>query len=105
MISNKKLNPVVTQLFVRGRKPNVSIVFITQLYYKVPKKVRLNTTQFFSMKISNKMEFQQISINHYQILNLKILRKFIKSMLQNYIFFVNDTTLPSYNLLIFRKIY
>ena len=53
MIDNKKLNPMVTELFVRGRKLNISIVFITQSYFKVPKDVRLNSTHFFIMKISN----------------------------------------------------
>ena len=58
MINNKKLNPVVTELFIRGRKPNISIVFITQSYFKVPKDVRLNSTHFFVMKIPNKRELQ-----------------------------------------------
>ena len=44
-INNKKLNPIVTELFIRGRKLNLSIVFITQSYFKVPKDVRLNSTQ------------------------------------------------------------
>ena len=54
MVNNKKLNPVVTELFIRSRKLNISIVFITQSYFKVPKEVRLNTTHFFIMKIPNK---------------------------------------------------
>ena len=54
MINNKKLNPVVTELFVRGRKLNISIVIITQSYFKVPKDVKLNSTHFFIMKIPNK---------------------------------------------------
>ena len=58
MINNKKLNPVVTELFIRGRKLNISIVFITQSYFKVPKDVRLNSTNFFVMKILNKRELQ-----------------------------------------------
>ena len=45
MINSKKLNPVVTELFIRGRKLNISIAFITQSYFKVPKDVRLNSTQ------------------------------------------------------------
>ena len=53
MINNKKLNPVVTELFIRGRKLNISIVFITQSYFKVPKDVRLNSTHFFILKIPN----------------------------------------------------
>ena len=47
MINNKKLNPVVTELFIRGRKLNISIVCITHSYFKVPKDVRLNSTHFF----------------------------------------------------------
>ena len=47
MINNKKLNPIVTELFIRGRKLNISILFITQSYFKVPKDVRLNSTHFF----------------------------------------------------------
>ena len=53
MINNKKLNPVVTELFIRGRKLNISIVFITQSYFKVPKDVRLNSTHFFITRIPN----------------------------------------------------
>ena len=51
MINNKKLNSIVTELFIRGRKLNISLVFITQSYFKVPKDVRLNTTHFFIIKI------------------------------------------------------
>ena len=51
MINNNKLNPIVTELFIRGRKLNISIVFITQSYFKVPKDVGLNSTHFFIMKI------------------------------------------------------
>ena len=54
MINNKKLNPVVTELFLRGRKLNISTVFITQSYFKVPKDIRLNSTHFFKIKIPNK---------------------------------------------------
>ena len=62
MINNKKLNPVVTELFIRGKKLNISIVFITQSYFKVPKDVKLNSTHFFIMKIPNKTELHQILI-------------------------------------------
>ena len=63
MISNTKLNPVVTEPFIRGRKLNIFIVFITQSYFKLPKESRLNTTHIFIMKIPNKRELQQIAIN------------------------------------------
>ena len=61
VINNKTLNPVVTELFIRSRKPNISIVFISQSYFKVLKDVRLNSTHFFIMKIPNKGELQQIT--------------------------------------------
>ena len=64
MINNKKLNSIVTELFIRGRKLNISLVFITQSYFKVPKDVRLNTTHFFIVKIPNERELQQIAISH-----------------------------------------
>ena len=64
MIHNKKLNSIVTELFIRGRKLNISLVFITQSYFKVLKDVRLNITQFYIVRISNKRELQQIAINH-----------------------------------------
>ena len=51
MIINKNLNPIITELFIRDRKLNISIVFVTQSYFKVPKDVRLNSTHFFIMKI------------------------------------------------------
>ena len=50
MIQNKKLNSVLTELFIRGRKLNISLVFFTQTYFKVPKDVRLNSTHFFITK-------------------------------------------------------
>ena len=73
MINNNKLNPVVTELFIRGRKLNISIVFITQSYFKVPKDVRLNCLHFFIMKTPNKRELQQIALNHSSDIDLKIL--------------------------------
>ena len=53
MINNKKLNSIVTELFISSRKLNISIFFITKSYFKVPKDVRLNSTHFFIMKIPN----------------------------------------------------
>ena len=73
MINNNKLNPIVTELFIRGRKLNISIVFITQSYFKVPKDVTLNSTHFFIMKIPNKRELQQIALTHSSDINFKIL--------------------------------
>ena len=80
MINNKKLNPVVTELFIRGRKLNISIRFISQSYFKVPKDVRLNYTHFFIMEIPNKRELQQIALNHSSDINFKDFIKIYKKM-------------------------
>ena len=64
ILSNKKLNPIVTELFIRGRKLNISLVFITQSYFAVSKHIRLNSTNYFIMKIPSKQELQQILFNH-----------------------------------------
>ena len=56
IIKNKKLNSIVTKIFIRGRKLNISLVFITQSYFKVSKDVKLTSTYFFIMKIPNKRE-------------------------------------------------
>ena len=58
MIHNKKLNSIVTELFIRGRKLNISLVFVAQSYFKFPKNVRLNTSHFFIAKIPNKRKLQ-----------------------------------------------
>ena len=54
MLSNKKPNPMVTELFIRGRKLNISLVFITQYYFAMPRDIRLNNTHYFIMKFPNK---------------------------------------------------
>ena len=77
---NNKLNPIVTELFIRGRKLNISIVFITQSYFKVPKDVRLNSTHFFIMKIPNKRELQQIALNHSSDIDFKDFMNIYKKM-------------------------
>ena len=83
IINNKKLNSIVTQLFIRGRKLNISIVFITQSYFKVPKDVRLNHSSDIGFK-----EFMKI----YKICSA-----------EPYSFSVNDATLASNNPLRFKK--
>ena len=104
MINNKKLNSIVTELFIRGRKLNISLVFITQSYFKVPKDVRLNTTHFFIMKIPNKRELQQIAISHSSDIDFKdFIKIYNKCTDKPYSFLVNDATLASNNPLRFRK--
>ena len=87
MINNEKLNPITNELFIRGRKYDISVVLITQSYFKVPKEVRLNTTHFFIMKISNKKEFQQTALNHSSDIDFE-------DVIKPCSFLVNDTTLP-----------
>ena len=104
MINNKKLNSIVTELFSRGRKLNISIVFITQSNYKVPKEVRLNSTRFFIMKSPNKREIQQIALNHLSDIDFEdFMKTYEKCTVESYSFLVNDTTLPPDNPLRFRK--
>ena len=104
IFNNKKLNPIVTELFIRGRKLNISIVFIKQSYFKVPKEVRLNTTHFFIMKIPNKRELKQIALNHSSDIDFKdFMPTYKKYTAELYSFLVNDTTLSSDNFLRFRK--
>ena len=104
LISNKILNSILTELFIRVRKLNIFLVFITQSYFKVPKDVRLNTSHFFIMKIPNKRELQQIAINHSSDINTKDFINIYKECTDKpYSFLVIDTTLPSNNPLRFRK--
>ena len=104
MINNIKLNPLVTELFIRSRKLNISIVFITESYFKVPKDVRLNSTHFFIMEIPNKREIQQIALNHSSDIDFKdFMNIYKKCTAKPYSFLVNGTTLPSDDPLRFRK--
>ena len=96
MINNKKLNSIVTELFIRGRKLDISLVFITQSYFKVSKDVRLNSTNFFVMKIPNKREIQQIALNHSSdIYSKDFMKIYKKCTAKPYSFLVNDATLAS----------
>ena len=95
MIHNKKLNSIVTELFIRGRKLNISLVFITQSYFKVPKDVRLNTTHFFIANIPNRTELQEIAWNHSSYISAKVFDNiYRKCTVEAYSFSVNDI-LPS----------
>ena len=104
MINNKKLNSIDTELFIRGRKLDISLLFITQSYFKVPKDVRLNTSHLFVTKISNKRELEQIAINHSLDITTKDFTNIYRECTaEPYSFLVNDTTLASNDPLKFRK--
>ena len=85
MFSNKKRNPIVTELFIRGRKLNVPLVFIIRSYLAVPKNIRLNSTYCFIMKAPNKRELQQIALNHSSDIDFKDFMNVYKNALQNHI--------------------
>ena len=64
MVSDRDLNPIVTEMFTRNRKINISFVFIIQCYFAILENITLYSKQYFIMKISNKQKLQQIAINH-----------------------------------------
>ena len=104
MIADIILNSIVTKLFIRRRKLNISLAFISQSYFKVSINVRLNTSHVFIAKIPNKRELQQIAINHSSDINTKDFANiYRKCTAEPYSFLVNDTTLASNNPLRFRK--
>ena len=104
IMGNKKFEAIIKELFIRCRKLNISLVFITQSYFSVPKDVRLNSTHYLIMKINNKGELQNIAINHSSDIDyqdfMEIYRECTK---EPYNFLKIDTTLPASNPLRFRK--
>ena len=84
----KKFQQRVTDLFIRSKKSNIFFVFIPQSYYAVSKKIRLNSPNYFTMKVPNKQEHQQIALNHFEdFMNLYNVCNFAKSVLYNLTFF------------------
>ena len=106
IMSNKKFQAIIKELFIRCRKLNVSLVCITQSYFSVPKYVRLNSIHYLIMKINNKRELENTTINHSANIDyqdfMKIYRKCTK---EPYIFLTIDTTLPASDPLRFGKIF
>ena len=106
MIHNKNRIPVVIELFIKGTKWNISIVFITLSYFKVPKDITINATCFFLMKILNKKERPEVAWTHSSDIDFKDFIKFYrKCTAEPYYFLPNDTTLLSANPLRFRNIF
>ena len=104
IMANKKFQAVIKELFIRCRKLNFALVFITQSYFFVPKVVRLNLTNYLIMKINNKRELQSIAINHSADIDykdfMKIYREYTKD---SYSFLIIDTTLPASDPLRFKR--
>ena len=96
----------MTKWFIGGKKLNISIVFNTQSYFKIPKDNRLNTTHFFIAIIPNKRELWDIAINHSSDISNRDFDNIYKECtVKPYHFLVNDTTLASDNLLRCRKFF
>ena len=103
LLSIKKLNPIVTELFIRGRKLKISIVFITQSYFAVPKNIWLNSTHFI-MKIPNKQGIQQIAFNHSSDIDFQdFMDLYKKCTAKSYSFLVVVANLASDNPSSFTK--
>ena len=60
IMTNKKFQAIIKELFIRCRKLNISLVFITQSYFSIPKDVRLNSTHYLIMKINNRIKFKKL---------------------------------------------
>ena len=103
-LSNKKLNPIVTELFIRGKNLNISLIFITQSYFAIAKSIKLNSTHYFITVIPSKQELQQIVFNHSSDIDFKdYMNLFIKCTAKPYFCLVIDAALASDNPLRFRK--
>ena len=92
MLSFLKVNPIATELFIRGRKLNTSLVFITQCYFPVTKNSRLNFTLYFIIKILNKQELQQIAFNHSSDIDFRDFMNLYKTYIAKPCYSI-DTTL------------
>ena len=103
IMTNKRFQVIIKELFIRCRKLNISFVFITQSYISVPKEVGLNSTHLI-MKIQNGRELQQIAINHSADVDYKRFLKIYRNCTKEpYSFLTINTTLPANDLLRFRK--
>ena len=106
MLSNKIPNPLVTELFIRGRKLNKSLVFITQSYFAVPKDITLNSTQYFIMKTLNKQELKQIASHNSSDTDFqKFVNLYEKCTEKPYSFLVIDTNLAQITLHVLERIF
>ena len=104
IMTNKKFKAIIKELFIRCRKLNISLVFITKSYLCVPKDVRLNSTHYLIMKINNRKKLQNIAINHSADIDYKDFIKIYRECTKEpYSFLTIDTTLPECDPLRFRK--
>ena len=104
ILRNKKFQSIMKEVFIRSRKLNISLVFITQSYFSVPKDVRLNSTHYLIMKIKNERELQNIATNHYSDISYKdFVKIYSECTREAYSFLTIDTALPVSDPLRIRK--
>ena len=111
IMTNKKFQAIIKKLFIRSRKLNIrsrklniSICFITQSYYAVPKDVRLNSTHYLILKVNNRRELQNIAFNRSADSDYKDFLKIYRNCKkEHYSFFTINTTLPADDPMRFRK--
>ena len=97
VMSHRKAQQVLKELFTRCRKINVSLIFITQCYYSVPNTVILNCTHYILFKLNNKRQLQNIAINHSSDIDYKEFFKVYRdSTREPYNCLTIDTTQPVY---------
>ena len=104
IMTNRRFKAIIKELFIRCRKLNIRLVFITQSYFSVPKDIRLNSTHYFILKINSRRELQNLAFNHSVDIDynyfIKIYRECTK---EPFNFLTIDTTLPASNPLRLRK--
>ena len=106
MLSNKKLYRIVTELFIRGRKLNISLLFITHSYFAAPKDIVLNYTHYFIMEIPNKRELQEIAFTHSSDIDFQAIINLYKSCTKkSYSFLVIELLLHQIILKVSEKIF
>ena len=104
IMTNKQFQAaIIKELFIRCKKLNISLAFITEPYFSAPKRVRINSTYYLITNIHNKRKLKDITINHSPDIDYKdFLKVYKKCISELYSFLTIDITLPGYDLLRFR---
>ena len=106
MLKTKKLNPITSELFMRGRILNIGLVFIRQSYFTVPKNIRLNSSPYFVMKIQNKQKLQQSAVSHWSDIDFQdFMNLYKKCTVKPYLLLVIIATLAPDNSSPFKRIF
>ena len=104
ILTNTEFKSIIKEFFIRCRKLNISLAFITQSYFSIPKDVRLNSTHYLIMKINNKRELKNIAVNHSEdIYYNNFMEMYRKGTREPFNFLTIDTTLPASDHLKIKK--